>query len=463
MDALGQYVAEAQTQYPEGYDQEKWGPSGNMTINGTSTYSPEKQEPKKRNTFEAIDGDYQRLKYPPYLIHNGSPQQLEALDNHGLAVNATNSRGWKNYDYHNANGHLAAKLTHDAIENAVPGDQRSFILARSTFAGSQKYTQHWLGDNYSSWQSLRDSISGILQFSLSGLPFVGADACGFSYNSDEELCNRWTAAAAFTPFFRNHNTNGTLPQEYFRWDTVADTARTVSHARYQLLPYIYSIFQSFSDDGSSLPMRALWYDEKLPDYQLFNNTMQFKVGEHLQVSPVLFPNTTTVESAQFPSLDGYYDYFTHQHVSGNQTIALDAPLSTINVHVRGGGIIPLHQQPDYTIYETRQHPFDLLVALSDVGQTASGYLIDDDGISNNAPRTQVNFSADGKSVTGHAVASNFETQPLSTITVLGVKNEPSSVTANGVPADFNYNAALMEIVIENLNFDLRRDFNVNWE
>ena len=434
-----------------------------MTINGTSTYSPEKQKPTKKDTFTAIDGDYQRLKYPPYLIHNGSPQQIEALDGHAMAVNATNAKGWKNYDYHNANGHLAAKATHEAIQNTVPGDQRTFILARSTFAGSQKYTQHWLGDNFSSWQSLRDSIGGVLQFSLSGLPFVGADACGFSYNSDEELCNRWTAAAAFTPFYRNHNTNGTLPQEYYRWDSVADTARTVSHARYQLLPYMYSIFESFSDDGSSLPMRALWYDEKLPDWQLFNNTMQFKFGEHLQVSPVLFPNTTMVETAQFPSKNGYYDWFTHKHIEGGQTISLDAPISTINVHVRGGGILPLHKQPMYTITETREHPFELLVALSDVDQTAKGYLIDDDGITNNAPRTQVNFAADAKSVTGTVVAANFETQPLATITVLGVKSEPTTVTANGAPVDFTYDAALAELVVDGLALDLRQAFNVNWE
>lgn len=56
-------------------------------------------------------------------------------------------------------------------------------------------------------------------------------------NTDEELCNRWMQLAAFTPFFRNHNIRGAIPQEPYRWDSVAHATRAATAVRYALLPY----------------------------------------------------------------------------------------------------------------------------------------------------------------------------------------------------------------------------------
>lgn len=43
--------------------------------------------------------------------------------------------------------------------------------------------------------------------------------------------------SAFTPFYRNHNVAGAADQEPYRWDSVAEAARTAIAARYALLPY----------------------------------------------------------------------------------------------------------------------------------------------------------------------------------------------------------------------------------
>jgi alpha-glucosidase (family GH31 glycosyl hydrolase) len=56
---------------------------------------------------------------------------------------------------------------------------------------------------------------------------------------------------------------------------------------------------------------------------------------------------------------------------------LDAPLSKINLHVRGGFIIPM-QIPGDNLIIGRDNPFTLLVAQSQWGN-ASGNLFWDDG------------------------------------------------------------------------------------
>ena len=57
-------------------------------------------------------------------------------------------------------------------------DKRIFSKSRSTFAGSGKYTGHFLRDCEKSIFSLNLSISNIMNFNMIRIPFVGLSASG---------------------------------------------------------------------------------------------------------------------------------------------------------------------------------------------------------------------------------------------------------------------------------------------
>ena len=93
--------------------------------------------------------------------------------------------------------------------------KRAFTLSRSTSISHGRYGFHWLGDNYSKYEDMRNGLNGIFQFQIYGIPVVGDDICGFNDNSWDTLCARWMSLGAFFPFARNHNSKGFIPQEPF--------------------------------------------------------------------------------------------------------------------------------------------------------------------------------------------------------------------------------------------------------
>lgn len=314
------------------------------------------------------------INYPPYVINNINGD----LAGHGVSPNATHHDGSVQYDYHNLLGHQLINATYDSLLQIFPG-KRPFIIGRSTFSGTGKWAGHWGGDNESKFSYMYYSIPQALSFSLFGIPMFGTDTCGFRGNSAEELCSRWMQLSAFFTFYRNHNVLSTIPQEPYRWASVAEASRQAMKIRYALLPYIYTSFHLAHTTGSTV-MRALAW-EFPNDPALAACDRQFMLGPAILVTPVLTQGATTVKGV-FPGSgkgEVWYDWYNKTAIFAglgeNKTI--EAPLGHIPVYIRGGYVLPM-QEPKLTTVASRKTPWAVTVALDQAG-AAKGSLYVDDG------------------------------------------------------------------------------------
>ncbi|KAG1814614.1 glycoside hydrolase family 31 protein [Suillus subaureus] len=462
------------TGYPECYNETIWGPSGNMTINGTYTNSCTTSSTTtlvERRDVEGRGVERRGVGAVLFVLYYGFDltrnKAIGSLYRNTLATNATHSGGYAELDVHNMFGFMEEKTTHLAIQSIIPG-KRPFLISRSTFPSAGKWTGHWLGDNYSKWQYMYLNIQGVLQFQIYQIPMVGADTCGFNDNTDEELCNRWMQLSAFVPFYRNHNTYAALPQEPYRWESVANASRIAIAARYSLLPYWYTLFANASMAGLP-PVRALFYE--FPDEpELFTVDRQWLELRPSTVTVQTSPMTSLIDILSYRYLPGrgsviWRDWYTHGAVNatsgGNTT--LDAPISHINVHIRDNSVLLLHQEPGYTIYETREGPYSLLVSLNAAG-TAFGTAYVDDGISfPPGPSRNLTFQAAESTLKIQSEGAYGIAQKLETITVLGVQ-KPAQVELQGSSTDgWTYNEATEELVVSNASVDLNGQFTLAWK
>ncbi|XP_019619834.1 PREDICTED: sucrase-isomaltase, intestinal-like [Branchiostoma belcheri] len=311
--------------------------------------------------------------HPPYL-----PDIKGSLLYEGTLCMDAKQMWGDHYDVHSLYGHSMAIATRNAMRSILPS-KRGVVLTRSSFAGTGQFASHWLGDNKAAWEDMAWSIPGILEFGLFGIPHVGADICGFGGNTTEELCQRWMQLGAFYPFSRNHNTMDGNPQDPAVFSqAMIDSTRDVMMTRYTLLPYLYTLFYHAHVTGATV-VRPLLH-EFPADRKTWDVDRQFLWGRGLLISPVLTQGDTQVD-AYFPD-DRWFDFFTGAEVEGQyrgQTVTLDAPLNKINVHVRGGTILPTQQPANTTVY-SRRNPMGLVVALNDSDSAgASGSLFWDDG------------------------------------------------------------------------------------
>ncbi|KGL74967.1 Maltase-glucoamylase, intestinal, partial [Tinamus guttatus] len=411
------------------------------------------------------------LNFPPYMPYLAS--RSDGLDSKTLCMEGqqylSDGTPVRHYDVHNLYGWSQTKPTLDALQYVTK--ERGIIVTRSTYPSSGKWAGHWLGDNTAAWDQLAKSIIGMMEFSLFGVSYTGADICGFFNDAEYEMCVRWMQLGAFYPFSRNHNGKGTKRQDPVAWNsTFEDISRNVLNIRYTLLPYLYTLMYEAHALGSTV-VRPLLH-EFVEDRTTWEIYRQFLWGPALLISPVLESSAVTVD-AYIPNAR-WYDYYTDEYIGvRGQFRSLSAPLEFINLHIRGGYILAT-QSPANTTFYSRKNPLQLIVALND-SELAQGQLYWDDGVRIDAYEGGVylltSFSANQNvleiKVLHHGYADPNSLK-FTEIKILGVMSNVQKVTVSQKgeaiesPHSLNYNSTKQVLLITQLELELGRDYTVEW-
>ncbi|XP_077867590.1 sucrase-isomaltase, intestinal-like [Saccoglossus kowalevskii] len=343
------------------------------------------------------------------------------------------------YNMHSLFGWSQNEPTLSATRDAT--GKRSIVVTRSTFPSSGKYSGHWLGDNASVWPHVHKSIIGMLEFGLFGIPYIGADICGFFEDTTESLCRRWSQLGAFYPYCRNHNGLNYRRQDPAGFgEEFAKEVRDVLHIRYKLLPYLYTLFHYAHTEGTTV-VRPLMH-EFVSDTETWTIDRQMLWGPAFLISPVLDEHVEEID-AYFPDTR-WYDYHTGVEMSKGDRgkyVTLAAPYHYIPLHVRGGYILPTQEAANSTVF-SRLKPFGLIVALYD-DLNAKGSLFWDDGDTvdtfENGEYYLAEFHATKDGLNSYIRHDNGQVngQTMNEILVYGLTSDVNNVYHNTVKLNVN--------------------------
>jgi alpha-D-xyloside xylohydrolase len=327
----------------------------------------------------------------PELVGEGTPEALKAAM-HPTALGSGARM---------ANAYVlpSSQAVYEGQRSADP-DKRVFILTRSAFAGVQRYASAaWSGDVSADWDTLRRQIPAGLNMALSGVPWWTTDIGGFTVRRKwsrpdprpedveewRELVTRWFQFGTFCPLLRVHGEFPNREMWFFGGDEkhrAYETQLAFDRLRYRMQPYSYSVAADVTRRHGSI-LRPLVMDFR-EDPETLGIGDQFLFGPSLLVNPVTSPGATrrAVYLPRRHSDDaggagaGWYDFWTGTHLEGGQRIDAPAPYESLPVYVKGGSILPMGPELQYT----GEKPADPLTVWVYTGADAAFELYEDDGV-----------------------------------------------------------------------------------
>jgi alpha-glucosidase (family GH31 glycosyl hydrolase) len=241
---------------------------------------------------------------------------------------------------------LYAAAYHDLMASS---GREPVTFSRAGFTGAAGVPCHWAGDEDSTWEAFRASITAGLTAGASGVLFWGWDLGGFSGPiPTAELYMRATAMAAFCPIMQYHSEfdhHRRPPNDRTPWNIAErtgepralETFRRYARLREALVPYLAEQARRSAASGRPL-MRALCFDWPR-DPRIWAFPRQFLLGDELLVAPVTAPDASQWE-VYLPE-GTWIDAWTEETLSGPVTVARDVPVDLIPVYVRASAAAAL--------------------------------------------------------------------------------------------------------------------------
>ncbi len=271
----------------------------------------------------------------------------------------------------NVYGQQECRATREFLEHARPGI-RPFLLTRSGAPGIQRHAAVWTGDNASCWSHLRESVPMLLNLSVSGVSFCGADIGGFSRSCTPELYARWIQLGALYPFSRTHSMMFTRRQEPWSFGPrVEGIARSALELRMRLLPYLYGLFREAEDTGAPVWRPLYWEFPDEPSCAGVED--QAMLGPSLLVAPVLDRGAREREVVLPPGR--WFAWHDDAQYVGPRRVRIAAPLERLPLFIRAGALVPTRSP----VLHSRERPAEPCILEVAPGADGAAEWVEDDG------------------------------------------------------------------------------------
>lgn len=229
----------------------------------------------------------------------------------------------------NLYGYYMAKTSAEGFSEAKGDSEPGLIITRSGYLGVQKHAIIWHGDNTAWWEHLRLAIDTAITYSISGVPYTGADVPGFFRNPTDDLAIRFFQLGAFLPYFRGHSDFFARDKEPYAFSDEARALITEAiKLRYSLIPEWYEGYNHTRNTGEPLLMPSI-----SDSGQVVRD--QFLLFGKLLLAPVI-ERDAEIRSLYLPQGTWYKLGDTSTQMAGGRYLTITVDLSSVPVFVKSG-------------------------------------------------------------------------------------------------------------------------------
>jgi alpha-glucosidase len=243
------------------------------------------------------------------------------------------------------------KFALDACRSAYEGiehnsDARGFVWSVMGWAGTQRYSTVWSGDQSGSWEYIRFHIPTFTGAGLSAMNAASSDIDGIFRGSDSTYARdlQWKC---FLPVLMTMS--GWAPKDKQPWvygEPYTSINRKYLQLKMRLTPYMYTYCADAHTSG--LPATRAMVLEFPEDSVTWGKATQYQFmnGTSILVAPVFQPGAER-DSIYLPK-GNWFDYWNGETLKGGQWLRhYPAALDKLPLFVRAGAVIPMYPAMDY--------------------------------------------------------------------------------------------------------------------
>ena len=265
------------------------------------------------------------------------------------------------------------RAAYNGIENN--SDARGYVWSVMGWAGTQRYSTVWSGDQSGNWEYIRFHIPTFTGAGLSAQNAASSDIDGIFRGSDSTYTRdlQWKC---FIPVLMTMS--GWAKKDKQPWvygEPYTSINRKYLRLKMRLTPYMYTLCHEANVTG--VPATRAMVLEFPKDSVTWGKSTQYQFmnGPSLLVAPV-YKSEDERDSIYLPA-GKWYDYWSGEIYNGNQWLRhYNAPLEKLPLFVKAGAILPMYPQMNYDA----ERPADTLTLDIYPQGNSSFNMYEDDGL-----------------------------------------------------------------------------------